>query len=104
MFPALVNCTTIDWFSEWPNDALKEVAMKYLNDADLGPLTSPVCSLHHLFNFLNLVSLFLLYIFVSQYPLDHGYMCINAPVEHTSSREDEIRDEERVLRHACKLP
>ncbi|KAJ3339931.1 Dynein heavy chain 2, axonemal, partial [Kappamyces sp. JEL0680] len=36
MFPALVNCTTIDWFSEWPEDALLEVATKYLNDIDLG--------------------------------------------------------------------
>lgn len=42
MFPALVNCTTIDWFSEWPVDALKEVALKYLNEADLGPLTPAV--------------------------------------------------------------
>ncbi|KAL7754402.1 hypothetical protein RI367_000383 [Sorochytrium milnesiophthora] len=30
MFPALVNCTTIDWFSEWPEDALLEVSTKYL--------------------------------------------------------------------------
>jgi len=32
MYPALVNCTTIDWFSEWPNDALLEVADKYLEE------------------------------------------------------------------------
>ncbi|KAF6769432.1 hypothetical protein AHF37_12746, partial [Paragonimus kellicotti] len=32
MFPAFVNCTTIDWFSEWPLEALLEVAEKYLND------------------------------------------------------------------------
>ncbi|KAJ4457121.1 putative Dynein heavy chain 2; axonemal [Paratrimastix pyriformis] len=25
-FPGLVNCTTIDWFSEWPPEALAEVA------------------------------------------------------------------------------
>ncbi|XP_078792424.1 dynein axonemal heavy chain 2 isoform X2 [Oryzias latipes] len=29
-YPAVVNCTTIDWFSEWPKDALLEVAERYL--------------------------------------------------------------------------
>lgn len=29
-YPAFVNCTTIDWFSEWPQDALLEVAERYL--------------------------------------------------------------------------
>lgn len=36
MYPAFVNCTTIDWFSEWPADALLEVADKYLNEITLG--------------------------------------------------------------------
>ena len=36
-YPAFVNCTTIDWFSEWPKDALLEVAEKYLEDVNLGP-------------------------------------------------------------------
>ena len=35
MFPAYVNCTTIDWFCEWPKDALLEVAMKGLEDVQL---------------------------------------------------------------------
>ncbi len=26
MFPSLVNCCTIDWFTEWPADALLSVA------------------------------------------------------------------------------
>ncbi|XP_074979886.1 dynein axonemal heavy chain 2 isoform X4 [Caretta caretta] len=37
-YPALVNCTTIDWFSEWPRQALLEVAEKYLEGVDLGGL------------------------------------------------------------------
>ena len=36
MYPAFVNCTTIDWFHEWPQDALLEVADRYLADMDLG--------------------------------------------------------------------
>ncbi|XP_052130991.1 dynein axonemal heavy chain 6 [Frankliniella occidentalis] len=30
MFPSLVNCCTIDWFSEWPQEALLSVAMNSL--------------------------------------------------------------------------
>lgn len=29
-YPALVNCTTIDWFREWPKEALLEVANRYI--------------------------------------------------------------------------
>lgn len=36
MFPGLVNCTTIDWFVEWPADALYEVASKQLEEENLG--------------------------------------------------------------------
>merc|ERR1719316_2142763 len=30
MFPSLVNCCTIDWFQEWPPDALDRVATQFL--------------------------------------------------------------------------
>merc|ERR550519_1700358 len=29
-FPSLVNCCTIDWFQEWPEDALTVVAQRFL--------------------------------------------------------------------------
>ncbi len=34
-FPALVNCTVIDWFHPWPEDALTSVAMKFLNEVEM---------------------------------------------------------------------
>jgi len=36
MYPALVNCTTIDLFNEWPQEALLEVGEKYLANVELG--------------------------------------------------------------------
>lgn len=35
-FPALVNCTVIDWFQPWPQDALYSVAENFLDPVDLG--------------------------------------------------------------------
>eukprot|EP00163_Fabomonas_tropica_P016273 TRINITY_DN2925_c0_g1_i1.p1 TRINITY_DN2925_c0_g1~~TRINITY_DN2925_c0_g1_i1.p1 ORF type:complete len:4072 (-),score=1488.94 TRINITY_DN2925_c0_g1_i1:296-12511(-) len=35
-FPALVNCTVIDWFQPWPESALLGVARKFLQEVDLG--------------------------------------------------------------------
>jgi dynein heavy chain len=29
-FPSLVNCTTLDWFTAWPRDALATVATNFL--------------------------------------------------------------------------
>lgn len=37
MFPSLVNCTTIDYYFEWPEDALLSVAKEQLmGKIDLG--------------------------------------------------------------------
>jgi len=34
-FPSIVNCTTIDWFSAWPPDALEAVASKFLAEIEM---------------------------------------------------------------------
>lgn len=36
MFPSLVNCCTIDWFTEWPEEALVGVGSGAIWDCDLG--------------------------------------------------------------------
>merc|ERR1719230_1627422 len=42
-FPALVNCTVIDWFQPWPQDALYNVGVSRLSPIEqLGPADSPV--------------------------------------------------------------
>ena len=33
-FPALVNCTVIDWFHPWPEEALLSVANRFLEDIE----------------------------------------------------------------------
>lgn len=36
MFPSLINCCTIDWFNEWPKEALLSVAQNQFAAVDLG--------------------------------------------------------------------
>ncbi|XP_046404632.1 dynein axonemal heavy chain 3 [Ischnura elegans] len=35
MFPSLINCCTIDWFTAWPLDALERVAYFFLKDLEI---------------------------------------------------------------------
>lgn len=35
MFPSLVNCCTIDWFTEWPEQALRSVAVHFLDSVEM---------------------------------------------------------------------
>jgi len=34
-FPGIINCTSMDWFHEWPKSALIDVATIFLNDIEL---------------------------------------------------------------------
>ncbi|GIQ91740.1 dynein heavy chain, partial [Kipferlia bialata] len=51
-FPSLVNCCTIDWFDQWPDDALRSVALRFLDDIDLpdaqrGSVADVFVAMHH---------------------------------------------------------
>ncbi|XP_033278738.2 dynein axonemal heavy chain 9 isoform X2 [Orcinus orca] len=44
-FPAIVNCTVIDWFHEWPQQALESVSFRFLQDTeDIEPTVKPSIS------------------------------------------------------------
>ncbi|XP_058809206.1 dynein axonemal heavy chain 6 [Phymastichus coffea] len=52
MFPSLVNCCTIDWFSKWPNEALLSVAVKSIgfvivDNEDKVQALASICVLMH---------------------------------------------------------
>lgn len=36
MFPSLVNCCTIDWFTEWPKEALYSVSTSFFESVQIG--------------------------------------------------------------------
>ncbi|KAJ8944984.1 hypothetical protein NQ318_010186 [Aromia moschata] len=35
LYPSLINCCTIDWFEDWPGEALEEVAYSWMEDVNL---------------------------------------------------------------------
>ncbi|RKO94585.1 dynein heavy chain and region D6 of dynein motor-domain-containing protein [Blyttiomyces helicus] len=55
-FPAIVNCTMIDWFQEWPEEALTSVATRFISSCDLvsdalkGPVTKFMSFAHQSVN------------------------------------------------------
>jgi dynein heavy chain len=42
-FPALVNCCTINWFTEWPADGLASVAKRFLGEVEMEEKTRASC-------------------------------------------------------------
>ena len=44
-FPAIVNCTCIDWFHEWPEEALMSVSMRFIKEETSipGEIKTSIC-------------------------------------------------------------
>lgn len=51
MFPNIVNCTTIIWYREWPDEGLQAVAQKMISGMEIEANTSrnlvQVCKFFH---------------------------------------------------------
>lgn len=41
-FPAIINCTAINWFHEWPQEALISVSKRFLEELDVLPVSKSV--------------------------------------------------------------
>ena len=65
MFPSLVNCCTIDWFTEWPPEALLSVSKYFFEHVDLGSDELKVIMRDTLSSFKNM----LLYVYHQRYCL-----------------------------------
>ncbi|KAG1698535.1 Dynein heavy chain 7, axonemal [Nymphon striatum] len=44
LYRSLVNCCTIDWFHNWPDDALEKVAHKFLNEININDQMKKECA------------------------------------------------------------
>jgi dynein heavy chain len=44
-FPAIINCTAINWFHEWPQEALISVSKRFLEELDVLPVSKAVIPL-----------------------------------------------------------
>ena len=49
-FPAIVNCTSIDWFHEWPKNALESVSERFLEEIEELPVLYIYILLQNKFN------------------------------------------------------
>ncbi|XP_077065347.1 dynein axonemal heavy chain 11 [Siphateles boraxobius] len=63
-FPALLNCTTLDWFQEWSLEALQSVSLKFLQDI---PSIQPTVQ--------ESISLFMAHAHVSVKQVSERYCC-----------------------------
>lgn len=46
-FPAIINCTQINWFHEWPQEALVSVSLRFLQELEVLPVRNFISSKYH---------------------------------------------------------
>ncbi|XP_065591372.1 dynein axonemal heavy chain 17 isoform X1 [Cyrtonyx montezumae] len=74
-FPAIVNCTAIDWFHEWPEDALVSVSSRFLEETgDIEPEVK------------GSISQFMSYVHISVKEMSQTYLAIERRYNYTTPK------------------
>ncbi|KAJ8318719.1 LOW QUALITY PROTEIN: hypothetical protein KUTeg_003810 [Tegillarca granosa] len=74
-FPAVTNCTCIDWFHEWPQEALNSVSKRFLEDIEqLSP------------DMRESVALFMAYVHTSVNEMSHAYLLNEKRYNYTTPK------------------
>jgi dynein heavy chain len=74
-FPAIVNCTSIDWFHEWPDEALVSVSSRFLSEVDL--IKPEVCCS---------ISSFMAFVHKSVNDMSHQYLANERRYNYTTPK------------------
>nr|CAD7423389.1 unnamed protein product [Timema monikensis] len=74
-FPAVVNCSAIDWFHEWPQKALESVSSRFLEDIEVLPR-----------EILHPVSLFMAFVHTSVNEISHVYLINERRYNYTTPK------------------
>nr|XP_026486610.1 dynein beta chain, ciliary [Vanessa tameamea] len=74
-FPALINCTSINWFHEWPQEALVSVSMKFLEELHVLPI-----------NLRDSISRFMAYVHTSVNTISKAYLSNERRYNYTTPK------------------
>ena len=74
-FPAVVNCTSIDWFHDWPQNALVSVSQQFLNETELIPAELKPS-----------VAEFMAYVHTSVNDMSHEYLTVDKRYNYTTPK------------------
>ncbi|XP_063817028.1 dynein axonemal heavy chain 9 isoform X3 [Pseudophryne corroboree] len=92
-FPAVVNCTAIDWFHEWPQEALESVSLRFLQETE--NVEAPVKES---------ISKFMAYVHMSVNELSKSYLTNERRYNYTTPKSflEQIKLYQNLLRKKGK--